>query len=155
MVLKSWNVSWSNSCTTAGACLLKPGPVHQGLRKFEVSPVPQIGHDGHSLHLTPACGAFQIAAVRRQLKAQRACGAGADDPQGQHHRDGEGHRDAGGSAGLPGERSRQVLRTWGVGWLLKIEQRSFPFLGFSTFFSFLSFSNLCNEMRGDRDGEEM
>ena len=99
-----------------------------------------------TLHLTPTCEAFQIAAARRQLEAQRACGAGADDPQGQQHRDGEGHGDAGGSAGLPGGRSRQVLRTWGVGWLLKIEQRSFPFLGFSTFPPFLSFSNLCNEM---------
>ena len=132
-----------NSC---GFCLLKPGPVHQGLRKSEVSPVPQTGHDRDSLHLTPTHEAFQIAVARRQLAAQRARGAGAEHPQGQQHRDGEGHGDAGGSAGLLGWRSRQVLRTWGDGWLLKIEQRKFPFLGFSTFCPFLSFSTLCNEV---------
>ena len=130
-----------NSC---GFCLLKPGPIHQGLRKSEVSPVPQTGHDGHSLHLTPMCEAFQIAMARRRLAAQRACGARAEHPQGQQHRDREGHRDTGGSAGLPGGRSRQVLRTWDYGRLLKSEQRNFPFLGFSTFCPFLSFSTHCN-----------
>ena len=94
-----------NSC---GFCLLKPGPVHQGLRKSEVSPVPQTGHNGHSLHLTPTCEAFQIAvAARRQLTAQGARGAGAEHHQGQQHRDGEGHWDAGGSQDCLQGRSRQ------------------------------------------------
>ena len=108
-----------NSC---GFCLLKPGPVHQGLRKSEVSPVPQTGHNGQSLHLTPMCEAFQIAeAACRQLTAQGARGAAAEHHQGQQHRDEEGHWDAGGSQDCLQARSRQGLRAWGDGWLLKSE----------------------------------
>ena len=158
VVLKSWKVSWSNSCTTAVASVFSSLAPSTRVWGNLVSPVLQTGHDGDSLHLTPTREAFQIVAAHRQLEAQRACGAGADHPQGQQHRDGEGHRDTGGSAGLPGGRSRQVLRTWGDGWLLKSEQRSVLFLGFSTFplsFPFLPFvmkwiinAHFCHECLG-------
>ena len=92
--------------------------------------------------------AFQIAVAGRQLTAQGARGAGAEDHQGQQHRDGEGHCDAGGLQDRLQGRSRQVLRAWGDEWLLKSESRNFHFLGFSTFFPFLSFSTLCNEING-------
>ena len=90
--------------------------MHQGLSKSEVSPVPQTGHNGQSLHLTPTCEAFQIAVAHRQLTAQGAHGAGAEHHQGQQHRDGEGHWDAGGSQDCLQRRSRQGLRAWSDGW---------------------------------------
>ena len=92
-----------------------------GSEESEVSPVPQTGHNGHSLHLTPTCEAFQIAVAGRQLTAQGARGAGAEDHQGQQHWDGEGHWDAGGLQDRLQGRSRQVLRALGDGWLLKSE----------------------------------
>ena len=48
--------------------------MHQGLSKSEVSPVPQTGHNGQSLHLTPTCEAFQIAVAHRQLKPREHMG---------------------------------------------------------------------------------
>ena len=145
-MLKSWKVCWSNSCTTAVASVfssLVPCTRVWGIwsqscpsdrTQWALSP------SDSNVWSFPDCRGWQAA---HSPGSKWGWSRASPGPQ---HRDGEGHWDGGGLQDCLQGRSRQVLRAWGDGWLLKSESRNFHFLGFSTFFPFLSFSTLCNEI---------